>query len=428
LRHRLQFAAVGFLAVLVLAPDKIANAQTGPISGNPAATTFPTGIGWLGHTLGIPDSWGVTLGGVYLADFSTILAGGAQPGATSFNNAVSVGMTVDAQRLLGWSGATFGAVFTQYDGDDTNARAGSVTGYNGIVPAPPFHRTELNEFWYLQSIVQDKLQVRIGRTVPTYDFNNVSRPLALKDDKQNIAAVSGLLYTALQINPTMLAAIPGFYDPGDGVTVNFTPTSTFYVNLGVYDGNKVRGDKSGLQAPSFDGTWFTIGEVGFDWLLGEGQHPGKFAVGTWRQTGLLHSLDNSFTQDGAGGIYLFGSQRIAFGVNERVPNSSVSVFYQFGNNDAATLPVNRYYGVGVTGFGLIGNRDKDSMGFGATWSKLSPNIFTGRTDEVTLQAYYQANLYAAVYLQPTLTFIPLPGASPTIPAAFAGTLRLTVLF
>ena len=61
-------------------------------------------------------------------------------------------------------------------------------------------------------------------------------------------------------------------------------------------------------------------------------------------------------QDGAGGFYLMGSQRLAFGVNPEVPNSSISVFYQLGANDSQTMLITQYYGAGITGFGLIGNR------------------------------------------------------------------------
>jgi porin len=44
------------------------------------------------------------------------------------------------------------------------------------------------------------------------------------------------------------------------------------------------------------------------------------------------------------------------------------------------------------------------------------------------QAYYQAHLFASVFLQPTVSYIPTPGLSPTLPGALATTLRLTVLF
>ena len=60
-------------------------------------------------------------------------------------------------------------------------------------------------------------------------------------------------------------------------------------------------------------------------------------------------------------------------------------------------------------------------------SKLNPNLFE-RQYELMFQAYYQAHLFATTFLQPTVSYIPTPGASPTLPGALATTLRLTVLF
>ena len=172
--------------------------------------------------------------------------------------------------------------------------------------------------------------MRIGRSMPSYDVGNVSRPIALADPDQNIPAVTALLFSPVFVNPSMIGAMMGFYNPGNGVTVNFTPTKSFYVNLGVYDGNRARGVQTGINPPMFNGYWFNIGEVGVNWLLGEGNHPGQFAVGLWRQTGILSF--GGVTEDGTGGFYLFGSQRVAYGVNPSVHNSSISVFYQLGAN------------------------------------------------------------------------------------------------
>jgi carbohydrate-selective porin OprB len=44
------------------------------------------------------------------------------------------------------------------------------------------------------------------------------------------------------------------------------------------------------------------------------------------------------------------------------------------------------------------------------------------------QAYYQAHLYATTFLQPTVSFIPMPGAAANLPPTVTTTLRLTVLF
>jgi porin len=408
------------------APPPKASERVVAVSGNPAATDFSVGgTGWLGRTLGLRDEWGVKLGGLWLADTNVLVAGGAQPGGWTNNQALIIGLGVDAEKLVDWRGASFGFQFLQFNGGETNEQAGSIAGYNGIVGLPPLNRTEFLEAWYLQEMKKDVLKMRIGRTLPTYDFGNVLRPVTLADANQNIPAVSGLLWSPIFVNASMIGAMMGYYNPANGVTVNFTPTSSFYVNLGAYDGNRARGIQTGINPPMFNGYWFNIGEVGVNWLLGEGNHPGQFAVGLWRQTGVLSF--GGVTEDGTGGFYLFGSQRVAYGVNSDVPNSSISVFYQVGANASQTLPISQYYGAGVTGFGLIGSRAQDSMGMGVGLSRLNPNLFD-RPSELMFQAYYQAHLFAATFLQPTVTYIPTPGLSSTTPGALATTLRLTVLF
>jgi porin len=424
-RRSVLIAIVG--AALLSTPAGQAMAQASPaVSGNPSATDYSVvGTGWLGRTLGLKDEWGIKLGGLWLADTNIVAAGGAKPGGWTNNQALFVGLAVDADKLVGWQGASFGFQFLQFNGSETNEQAGSVAGYNSIVGAPPFNRTELLEAYYLQEMKKDVLSMRIGRVIPSYDFGNVLRPVALSDSNQNIPAISGLLWSPVFVNASMIGAMMGYYNPANGVTVNFTPTKSFYVNFGVYDGNRARGVQTGLNPPMFNGYWFNIAEVGVNWLLGEEDHPGQFGVGLWRQTGVLSH--GGITEDGTGGFYLFGSQRVAYRVNPSVPHSSVSVFYQVGANASQTLPITQYYGAGITAFGLIGERDSDSIGVGVGLSRLNPHIFQ-RPTELMFQAYYQAHLHASIFLQPTITYIPTPGLSPTLPGALTTTLRLTVLF
>jgi porin len=67
------------------------------------------------------------------------------------------------------------------------------------------------------------------------------------------------------------------------------------------------------------------------------------------------------------------------------------------------------------------------MGVGLAWSRLNPNLFK-RSSELMLQSYYQGRIANGLYLQPTLTYIPTPGASPDFKGAWAISLRLAVLF
>lgn len=413
------------------------------VSGNPAATTFRTGTGWLGQTLGIPESSGVSLGGLWLGDTNKLFSGGAQPGAWSSNSALFVSLNVNANKLLGWRGASFGVQYLQFYGQNTNAEAGSVQGYNGIVGSMPFQRNELYQAWYLQEIIPNTLQIRLGKTTPTLDFNNVMRSLPLFDGVDNIPAVSSLLYTPIFVNPTLLGAIAGYYNSAVGATINFTPSKSLYLNVGSYDGNIANGVQTGMRSPTFNGYTFSIAEVGNNWLIGKGRHPGQFAVGAWYQSGLLTGPDNA-KQNGTSGIYFFGTQRVWSGAryeqnstNVDAKNSSsspkpgshssASVFYQYGINNSETLPVNKYLGAGVTAFGVISGRPSDSVGAGVSMSWLNPKLFQQST-ELMFQAYYQAEVTSAIFLQPTLSYIPNPGASPGLAAAWAGTLRLTVLF
>jgi len=427
--------ASGVIGVAVAQPaaDPAASKPTyevAAVSGNPAATTFSTGSGWLGRTLGLKDEWGIKLGGLWLADTNLVAAGGVQPGGWTSNSALFGSLTIDADKLVNWRGASFGAALLQLNGANTNGEAGSVTGYNGIVGHTPFQRTELYEAWYLQEIVKDVLQVRVGKVASGLDFDNVLRPVIFTgvDADKNIPSVSGLLYSTVFTNGTLIGALPGYYNTAYGITVNFTPTKNFYLNVGSYDGNGARNSvQTGLSPPLFNGYYFNIAEIGVNWTLGADRKPGQFGIGLWRQTGLLTVTGTNITQDGTGGAYIFGSQQIASHVNDRVPNSSISAFYQFGASNSQTLPVNQYYGAGLTGFGLIGDRALDSMGVGMSLSRLNQNIFA-RASEIILQAYYQAHVYGATFLQPTVSYIPAPGTSPTAPGALMLTMRLTVLF
>jgi porin len=417
------------------------------IGGNPAFTEFSVGSGALGRKLELPE--GLRLGGIVLSDINKLFVGGAKPGAFAANNLVIMGAEVDTAKTIGWKGGSLGVSFLQFNGQNTNGYAGSLPGYNSIVAAPPYHRTELYEYWISQEIVEGLLKVRVGKIVPSVDFNNVTRANTLKDDRQNIAALSSLLYTSIFVNPTLLGVIGGYYDPVFGVTTNLALGKNAWVNAGVYDGNKARGEPSGLRSPRLNQYVFGIAEVGADWVLGPLRHPGQFGIGAWHQSGQLKApgLYENLQQTGATGMYLYGGQRIwAESSNSQDRSAkvrSVSVFYQYGINNSKTLPlpVNQFVGFGATAFSIFDTRPDDSFGAGIGLSFLNRNRFSQGT-ELMFQGYYQAAVVPnALYLQPTLTYIPTPGLpnknpyfswppgmAPDLPSAFTGTLRLTGIF
>jgi porin len=425
-------------------PEAGAGASPGsePISANPAAVNIIAGTGALGRLLGLGKDSGIRLGGLWIGDASGILSGGRDPGAWGLNSLTVADLNLDTEKLFGWAGGSFGIEFLQFSGQPTNKLAGAFPGFDSLEVTPPLIRQELYQLWYRQSMFDDKLIFRIGKMVPTFDFNNVVRPVPVSDAVAAIPAVTGLIYTPIFVNPTMLGVIPGYYNSACGITTTLAPTKSLYLNYGFYDGNLAKGVQTGLEGPHFNGYYFHIGEFGYSYRLGAQRKPGNFGVGAWGQTGKL-SNNTGGTSKGANGVYLFGAQRLWFR-RPGLDSSGVTGFFQFGANDSNALLARYYVGGGMTAFGLVPGRPDDSFGFGlnCTWltgGSLAADVFYGqapfstalpplRPSQFMLQWYYQMKLVDGWFFQTTLTDIPTPGERATIPNAIAITFRLTVLF
>lgn len=419
-------------------------AHPGGLSGNGAAITTTTGTGALGRLLGLPEESPLYLGGILLSDTNGLISGGAEPGTWLWNNLLILSARLDAEKLIGWKGASFGMEFLQFNGENTAAQMGTIQGYNSLDAGAPFARSQIYQLWYYQEVIEDLLHVRVGKMVPTIDFTNVLRPVPTADEVLAIPAVSGLLYTPAFVNMSTLGAIGGYYNSVSGVVVNFTPTDNIYINYGFYDGNVARGVQTGMMGPQFNGYYFHILECGAAWILND-QYPGSFGVGGWYQTGTLSA--GPVSEEGTGGIYFFGSQRIWSGhrredpktiksldskvpvsnIEQATPPPSISAFFQAGFNNSETLPVNQFFGMGLTAFSMIPGRPQDSFGAGMAWSWLNNNLFD-RPSELMFQGYYQAHLFSATFFTPAVTYVPTPGASSDLGGAWALTFRTTVLF
>ncbi|KTC81516.1 Porin B precursor [Legionella brunensis] len=402
---------------------------TKSISSNPAAVNVTTGSGvlqgFIEKKLGIQDNHGIEIQGAWIGDTNSLLSGGVPAAKKWTSNSVGlVDLTIDMQRLNGWKGGLFSAQFLQQNAQNTNGQAGVIQGYNSLPDVPPYNRSELYALWYRQAFFNDNLFIRIGKTITTLDFNNVIKPVQLSRGDPNIPAVTSLIYVPVFINPAAIGVMPGYTNSAYGITATYAPVKHWYLSYGIYDGNLANGTQTGLTGPTFNGNYFQVGETGGVWLLGENRMPGTIGVGLWQQTGLIQQ--NKLAESSATGAYLFGSQRLWY----RHPGydiSGVSAFYQYGVNNSSVLPMKQSVGAGLTTFGLIANRDSDSIGAGFSLSWLNQKM-TNRHTELMWQVYYQMKLISNIYLEPALSYIPKPGQSTDLNRTAAGTLRAIVLF
>ena len=87
--------------------------RAGEIVANPqAAYTF---AGWdqLGLMLGLPDEWGLKLGGYFIPEFTWVASGGVDPNATSLNLALGIHAALDTQKAFCLPGGTVGIEFLE---------------------------------------------------------------------------------------------------------------------------------------------------------------------------------------------------------------------------------------------------------------------------------------------------------------------------
>lgn len=393
------------------------------ISANPAAVNVNPGNGDLGHLFNLSDDSGIRLGGSWIANGNWLFSGGESSRDLTGNNSIILGLTLDTQKLSLWKGGLFGVQMLQFNGMSSNEDAGTVQGYNSLTGPPPLNRTELYQLWYRQSFLDNKFNFRVGKTVPTYNFNNVLRPVPVSDENLVIPSVSGLLFTPVFVNSTLLGVLPGYYNSSYGITSTIAPNKHFYLSTGAYDGNLANGSQTGLEGPHLNGYYFLIGETGVAWEAGATKKPGIFALGGWDQTGEL-TASNAITENGMQGLYIFASQRLWYH-HPGEDISGMSGYFQLGINNSQTLSTKKYAGAGLTFFALT--RPKDSFGVGLASGWLNPNV-TARKNELMLQGYYQAHIARGTYLEPTLTYIPTPGAAADLPETWVGTLQIIKLF
>ncbi len=362
-------------------------------------------------------------GGLLIEDINYLFCGGLEPKKWSGNSLFILDLNLDTEKLKWWQGGSFGAEFLQFNGRPTNIEAGSIQGYNSLSCTPPFDRSQLYQLWYRQEFFSKKLIVRVGKSLPSFDFNNVIRPLPLGDKSLDIPATTGLIYTPIFVNSPLLGVLPGYYNSAYGICLTYTPKEDFYINYGIYDGNLARGAQTGLRGPEFNAYRFQIMELGYAW--GQKSYPGDVGIGGWNQSGKL-TASNGVTEHGTSGLYMFGSQRLwwqRFGKD----NSGINGFMQAGINNSKTLPVTIFAGAGLTFLGLVPNRIDDSFGIGLALARLNPKQLD-RPRELILQGYYQAKLFDDSYFLSAISYIPNPGAAANLQPALAATARIIVLF
>ena len=347
------------VAPTVTSTTPVAEATPGPISaGRPARTS----LDWRA----LASMPGVTFSAEEITDASS--GTGAMSSAHALRTHSDFAVTLDFEKLMGWSGLTVYAQHKTKTGRNGSGEASFVQNYSNI-DADNFR--SLGEVFVEQRAFDDRLRVKVGRI----DFNS---EFAGTDNG------GGFLNASMGYSPS-IAAAPTFPLPSNGLNVFITPREHLTLAVGVFDG------LDGAPAAPGHSSQFQIAQANQTWSLGSRALPGRVGVGYFRHTGLfLASSDADDVEPhlpGTHGLYGTLDQTLWQGAprssEDGAARPSIAAFVQLGNSDRNVQAVNAHSGGGLTFSGLWARRSSDVFGLGFT------NASWQGGGELISEMYYQ---------------------------------------
>ncbi len=237
--HRAWMSAMA-AGCIIAATTAPAAAQSTPAAA-PADTGPFAGVTALGQTL---KNDGIYLQLGYTQIVASLVSGGLQTG-TFPTGELYFGTILDLQTILGIPGASFHITFDERSGYAVNANVGTQGPLNEN--SGPTRSTRLAEFFWEQAFLDDRIDIRVGRTNPTLDF--FTSDFACQFVASVVCAQPGSFYFSNNSIGYPVSSWGGF--------VNVVPAPNVYVRTGVYD------DDTSQAQPNQNGfTWNVSGSVG----------------------------------------------------------------------------------------------------------------------------------------------------------------------
>ena len=383
---------------------------------------------------------GVTADPFLIVDYSKNFMGGVNTRSDNFRERFNLPITLDTERLFGWHGGTFVAVYQLQHGQNASHQlTGDAQNFSFATDADG--RSQLGQLWYQQKLFNDVLRLRAGKLEGNADFD------ALDNDQD-------FMNNTFQTSPT-LGLLPSFPETGAGVQLFFEPEGGYYAGAGVFDGSGARGVHTGEYGPRhfFDrpDDLFYIGETGLRYKLpvGKRKFAGRVGLGAWYDTNHFARLDGKGNAVGTYGVYALFDQLLWKPFRQRpVPagppgaNGSekpeeetypggIAMSASLGWADPLVNPIDANVLAALTWTGLLPNRPIDELGWGATYAHFSKAADTRDDYELALEIFYRIRFTQWISLKPDLQYIIHPSGSgglaePVRNNALVATLRLEV--
>jgi len=371
------------------------------------------------------EKYGVTFEIAYIGEVVANVSGGTKRRGEYLDN-IDLQMTVDAQKLFNWPGATFFLyALGNYGGDPTENVGDAQTTSN--LEAPDTFK--LYEAWWQQNLFDDKFSIKLG----LYDVNSEFDVIETGGLFLSSAHGIGTDFSQSGINGPSI-----FPTTSLGARIRVQPNEHFYMQAAVLDG--VPGDPNddeGTQIifDSDDGVLLTT-EIAY--LRGAGEDSeqayGKFALGGWYYSGNFDDvrdvdvLGNLVERRGNSGLYFLAEQTIFREVEDS--SQGLAIFARVGFADDRVNQFFLYTSGGLVYTGAIPGRDKDLVGVAVAVAHNGHHFKKANdvdNEEIAIEFTYIAQITSWFTIQPDIQYIFSPGTDPGTRDAIVLALRFVVL-
>lgn len=367
---------------------------------------------------------GISVEIAYTVDAYANFRGGIRRGTAVLDN-FDLALTLDAERILGWSGATFFFYGLGNQGESpTEKLIGDLQTVSNI-DAPSTWK--LYEAWLDQSLANGKASLRFG----LYDLNSEFDAIESAGLFSNSSHGIGPDYSQTGENGPSI-----FPTTSLAFRVLVQPVDALYVQAVALDGSSGKADNpfgTHIVLEKDDGL-LIAGEVAY---VNGG---GKVALGGYTYTAEFESVrdvdgsGNPLMTSGNRGLYVLMDQMI---FRERSnPDQGLAVFARAGFANHKVNQLSGYRGGGLVYTGLFAGRDEDQLGLAVAVAMNGNDFKTAQLDagqpvdgsEINVELTYSAQVTPMFSVKPDLQYVINPGTDPSLRNALALGVRLGVVF
>jgi len=364
----------------------------------------------------------IDLSVVYTLDLWRNARGGLRRGERYLDN-LDVTLTVDADRALGWAGATLFLYGLYNNGNSlTDELVGDLQVVSNIDAGVQAAR--LYEAWVEQRFGGGRASVKFGLYDLNSEFDTSESSSLFINSSQGVGpdfSQSG--QNGPSIFPVTSLALRADYK----VTENWLVRAAL---LDGVPGDPNRPKRTTIKLGNGDGA-LLVAELEYSDELT------KAAAGHWRYTARFEDIlatavaDEPVPRGGSDGLYMFVERKLTGGSREA---PGLSAWVRLGFADENFNPIESYQGGGLVYTGLLAGRAADQLGLAVASAKLGQPYrraleLAGKASEareINLELTYRAAPAPWLTVQPDVQYVISPGADPMLKNALVIGLRIEI--